>query len=122
MIFSTHDMDMAEKLCDTIFMIFKGRKVLDGSIDSIQARYPANRVRVRFADAEKQVPRLPMVVETSQQGRFHLLTLRDPQDAPALMAALAEHGDLHLFEVVKPSLHDVFIRIAKPDPVEMTTA
>ena len=121
-IFSTHDMDMAEKLCDTIFMIFKGRKVLDGSIDSIQARYPANRVRVRFADSEKQVPRLPMVVETSQQGRFHLLTLRDPQDAPPLMAALAEHGDLHLFEVVKPSLHDVFIRIAKPDPVEMTTA
>ena len=121
-IFSTHDMDMAEKLCDTIFMIFKGRKVLDGSIDSIQARYPANRVKVRFADPEKQIPRLPMVVEASQQGRFHLLTLRDPQDAPALMAALAEHGDLHLFEVVKPSLHDVFIRIAKPDPVEMTTS
>ena len=37
-VFSTHDMGAAEKICDRIFMIFKGRKVLDGSLESIQAR------------------------------------------------------------------------------------
>ncbi len=47
-VFSTHDMDMAEKMCDTIFMIFEGRKVLDGTLDSIQSQYPADRVRGRF--------------------------------------------------------------------------
>ena len=119
-IFSTHDMDMAEKLCDTIFMIFKGKKVLDGTIDSIQARYPANRVRVRFADPETQLPFLPSVTESFQHGRLHMLTLRSADEAPAVLQQLVAHGELHLFEVVKPSLHDVFIQIAKPDPVELS--
>ena len=50
-VFSTHDMGAAEKLCDRIFMIFKGRKVLDGSLDSIQHEYGHDTVRVRLAPA-----------------------------------------------------------------------
>lgn len=118
-IFSTHDMDMAEKLCDTIFMIFKGRKVLDGTIDSIQAQYPADRLRVRLANPRTSLPTMPQVVDSIVQGRNHLLTLRDAGDAPAVMSQLNDAGELHLFEVVKPSLHDIFLQIAKPDPVEM---
>lgn len=118
-IFSTHDMDMAEKLCDTIFMIFKGKKVLDGTIDSIQARYPANRVRIRFASPDQALPFMPNVTESHQNGRFHMLTLRSADDAPAVLQQLAAQGELHLFEVVKPSLHDVFIQIAKPDSMEL---
>ena len=44
-VFSTHDMEMAARMCDTIFMIFNGRKVLDGTLAAIQAEYPADRVR-----------------------------------------------------------------------------
>ncbi len=36
-IFSTHDMDIAERMCDTIFMIFRGKKVLDDTLEAIQA-------------------------------------------------------------------------------------
>ncbi len=46
-VFSTHDMTTAEKLCDRIFMIFKGNKVLDGSLDDIQSEYGQDTVRVR---------------------------------------------------------------------------
>src|SRR5213075_690596 len=46
-VFSTHDMATAEKMCDRIFMIFRGRKVLDGSLESIQDQYGADTVRVR---------------------------------------------------------------------------
>ncbi|MBP6715657.1 MAG: ATP-binding cassette domain-containing protein, partial [Acidobacteria bacterium] len=38
-VFSTHDMGAAERLCDRIFMIFKGQKVLDGTLDEIQSTY-----------------------------------------------------------------------------------
>src|SRR5262249_8267045 len=48
-VFSTHDMGTAEKMCDRIFMIFKGRKVLDGTLDDIQAEYGFDTVRVRTA-------------------------------------------------------------------------
>ena len=122
MIFSTHDMDMAEKLCDTIFMIFKGKKVLDGTIDSIQAQFPANRLRVRFGDGRSELPTMPEVTETIVQGRDHLLTMSDVNDSGKVMKRLAAAGDLHHFEVVKPSLHDIFIQIAKPDPVEMANS
>ena len=47
MIFSTHDMNVAEKMCDFIFMIFKGRKVLDGTLDSIQDEYGSDTIRLR---------------------------------------------------------------------------
>src|SRR6476659_1813171 len=48
-VFSTHDMSTAERMCDRIFMIFRGRKVLDGSLESIQDQYGADTVRVRSA-------------------------------------------------------------------------
>ena len=45
-VFSTHDMSVAERLCDRIFMIFKGRKVLDGTLDEIQSLYGHDTIRL----------------------------------------------------------------------------
>ena len=50
MIFSTHDMDIAERMCDTIFMIYRGRKVLDGTLAAIQSHYGRDTLRVRMGD------------------------------------------------------------------------
>ena len=47
-ILSTHDMGVAESLCDSIFMIFRGKKVLDGSLASIQASYGSDTIRVEI--------------------------------------------------------------------------
>ena len=60
-IFSTHDMSIAERMCDTIFMIFEGRKVLDGPLSTIQNEYPANRVKIRLANGAKLPNDLPGV-------------------------------------------------------------
>jgi ABC-2 type transport system ATP-binding protein len=117
-LFSTHDMDMAEKMCDTIFMIFKGRKVLDGTLDSIQAAYPANQIRIRVAE-EGPLPELPGVADSNGgrsigNGRFHEFALEDPSHAQPLLQQLANQRTVTHFEVVRPSLHDIFVRIARP--------
>lgn len=71
-VFSTHDMSVAERLCDRIFMIFKGRKVLDGTLDEIQSIYGYDTIRVRTeAGAERlsqpvQVENLELVERTSE--------------------------------------------------------
>lgn len=44
-VFSTHDMSVAERFCDRIFMIFKGHKVLDGTLDQIQSIYGYDTIR-----------------------------------------------------------------------------
>ena len=49
-IFSTHDMAVAERMCDFIFMIFKGRKVLDGTLSSIQQEYGSDTLRIRIEE------------------------------------------------------------------------
>ena len=113
-VFSTHDMDMAEKMCDTVFMIFKGKKVLDGSMDEIQSRYPANRVRGAFGGPDQSLPSLPNVNEVVEHGRYYELTLDEASQSKALLQMLANQREVMHFEVVKPSLHDIFVHIAKP--------
>jgi ABC-2 type transport system ATP-binding protein len=114
-IFSTHDMDVAERLCDTILMIFKGKKVLDGSMDAIHAQYPANHVRVRLDQPNAELPQVNGVHSIERIGRFFEFVLTDPRGSNAVLRQLAERVTVEHFEIVKPSLHDIFIHIAQPE-------
>ncbi len=72
-IFSTHDMSVAERMCDFIFMIFRGRKVLDGTLSAIQDQYGADTVRVRLADAAAAVRDLTGVERVEDYGQMQEL-------------------------------------------------
>ena len=69
-VFTTHDMAAAEKMCDRIFMIFKGRKVLDGTLDEIQAQYGFDTVRVRTAAGAAALAGLPGVESVNDYGQL----------------------------------------------------
>ncbi len=111
-IFSTHDMDVAEQMCDTIFMIFQGKKVLDGTLDSIQDRYPANRLRIRFEDADYQPPALSQVLDWTAERKHFVATLRSTEQSQAVLEQLVPTGQLTHFEIIRPSLHEIFVQIA----------
>jgi ABC-2 type transport system ATP-binding protein len=112
-VFSTHDMGVAERLCDRIFMIFKGRKVLDGTLDDIQSLYGHDTIRLRTDDGMEALMGLEGIDDVNDQGNIQEVTWRgDPQ---ALLAALISRTRVSLFEVARPSLHDIFVRIASPD-------
>jgi ABC-2 type transport system ATP-binding protein len=112
-VFSTHDMTVAEEMCDRIFMIFKGAKVLDGTLDQIQARYGHDTVRVRTEAGRAALAGDPGVEAVSDYGNLQEVRLTgDPQ---AFLARLAARTSVFHFEVTRPSLHDIFVRIAKPD-------
>ena len=111
-VFSTHDMSTAEKMCDRIFMIFRGRKVLDGSLESIQDQYGADTVRVRTSTGAAALAGMPDVEAVNDFGQMQEVRVKgDPQ---AFLARLAERGAVYHFEVTRPSLQDIFVRIAKP--------
>lgn len=112
-IFSTHDMDMAEKMCDRVFMIYKGKKVLDGTLDSIKSGYGANAVRVRMANGIALPSHLEGVSDRIEHGRFTDLQLESESLRSKVLAALTQVGDVEHFETVRPSLHDIFVRIAR---------
>jgi len=109
-VFSTHDMSTAEKMCDRIFMIYKGRKVLDGTLEDIQAAYGLDTVRVRSAGGSSALTGLPGVETINDYGQLQEVRLAgDPQ---AFLQQLAARTSVYHFEVARPSLHDIFVRIA----------
>src|SRR5947207_8373589 len=69
-VFSTHDMAVAEKMCDFLFMIHKGKKVLDGTLEAIQSAYAADTVRVRLEEQTAGWHDLPGVEAVRDLGRF----------------------------------------------------
>ena len=114
-IFSTHDMSMAEKLCDFIFMIYKGRKVLDGTLDAIRSGYGRDTVRVELEGGARLLHGLPGVSRVTDYGRGQELRLEPAADPQEILAAVIARGPVSRFEVVHPSLHDIFVRIAGAD-------
>lgn len=114
-LFSTHDMEMAEKMCNTIFMIFNGKKVLDGTLDSIQAAYPANRIRLRL-EGGQSIPDLNGVLPSSPflNGPYTELMLQPHADSQTVLRDLVQQRTVTHFEVIRPSLHDIFVSIASP--------
>ena len=118
-IFSTHDMAVAEKMCDSIFMIYRGEKVLDGTMDEIQARYGQDTLRVRLESGAQDFNHLPRVDKVTDFGRLKELKLAEGADTQEVLQALLQRGRVEHFEVTRPSLHDIFVRIAGPDAREV---
>jgi len=114
-IFSTHVMSHAERICERIVVISAGRLVFDGTIEDARALLP-RRVRVRGAGVEDALSRLPDVAQAlpSSDGREGVIELRlhegaNPQEM--LKIAFEQGVALEVFEVVDPNLHEVFVHL-----------
>lgn len=117
-IFSTHDMSVAEQMCDFIFMIYKGKKVLDGTIDSIKNRYGQDTIRVRVADRQGSLESIPGVERVIDFGQLQELRITPETNTQDVLNALMKLGRVTHFELAHPSLHDIFVRIAGPEAQE----
>jgi ABC-2 type transport system ATP-binding protein len=111
---STHDMCSAERMCDAICMIFRGQKVLDGTLRSIQDRYGGNMLRVRTQEGIF-LNELPGVVESTERPHYQELHLATDADPQVILRAIAARAHIEHFELAKPSLHDIFVRIVRTD-------
>jgi ABC-2 type transport system ATP-binding protein len=111
-VFSTHDMATAERMCDRIFMIFRGRKVLDGTLQQIQEQYGVDTIRLRTSGGAAALAGMAGVESVNDFGQLQEIRLKG--DAQAFLSRIAERTSVYHFEVTRPSLHDIFVRIAKP--------
>ncbi len=121
-ILSTHDMQLAETMCDYIFMIFRGKKVLDGTLASIQDRYGEDTIRVAAEGGFAAVQNLPGVDQIRDLGQVQELRLTRGADPQEVLRALVAQARVTSFSLMKPSLHDIFMRIAGPAAEEVHNA
>jgi ABC-2 type transport system ATP-binding protein len=113
-LFSTHDMNAAETLCDFLCMIFEGRKVLDGTVASIREQYGSDTIRLQVDGGAACLEGLPGVEAVTDLGRWQELRVRQGQDPQAILRAVLSRTRVRSFELARPSLNDIFIRIASP--------
>ncbi|MBM4004755.1 MAG: ATP-binding cassette domain-containing protein [Planctomycetes bacterium] len=111
-LFSTHDMSVAEQMCDSICMIHRGRKVLDGPLDEVRRQYGEDTIRVRTGLTNSELLRLDGVMRINDLGRMRELRMRQGADVQSILRNLVQAGPLEHFELGHPTLHDIFLRIA----------
>jgi ABC-2 type transport system ATP-binding protein len=110
-LFSTHVMHEAERLCDFLVLIDRGRVVVDGTLDQIRAGHEANAVSVELEGDAGFVRTLPMVQAVKPDGRRLEVTLRDEADPQELLLALVARARVRTFEIRQPSLHEIFVQL-----------
>jgi len=118
-IFSTHDMNVAETMCDFIFMIHKGKKVLDGTLTSIQASYGRNNILINCEGERAVMDNLKGVTKIRDFGKLQELQIADDADPQNIISMLMSRTQVYSFEITRPSLHDIFVRIANPADEEV---
>ncbi|MHC4720944.1 MAG: ATP-binding protein DrrA1-3 family domain-containing protein, partial [Planctomycetota bacterium] len=109
-IFSTHVMHEAEKLCDFILLINKGKSILDDRLDRIRSRQSAHTVSVELEGDTSFVETLPMVKAVKSEGNRLDVTLTDA-DTQQFLQALMQRARVRAFEVKVPSLHEIFVNL-----------
>ncbi len=117
-IFSTHDMAMAERMCDYIFMIYEGKKVLDGTLDKIQDQYGLDTLRIQSDLGTEALKGLKGIDNVNDFGKLQEIRLEEGVDPQNILAELLKKTRISKFELTKPSLNDIFIRIAAPERKE----
>jgi ABC-2 type transport system ATP-binding protein len=117
-IFSTHDMAMAERMCDYIFMIYQGKKVLDGTLDDIQDQYGNDTLRIQSGLGAEGLKAVRGIEHVNDFGKLQEIRLEEGVDAQMILAELLKKTRISKFEITKPSLNDIFIRIAAPERKE----
>lgn len=118
-LFSTHVMEQAEKLCDYICMISRGRKVLDGKLGEVKSRFGRNSVQIAFEGDGQFMGSLPGVKEMTEFNNYVELRLADDIRPDTILKAAVERLTVYRFEVMEPSLYDIFIDTAKVPPEEL---
>lgn len=119
-IFSTHTMQHAERLCDRFLIIAKGGKQFEGTLDEARRLFPPKLV-IRTADDIAALRRAPGVIDIVERGgegasRDYVIELKTGADPNAVLSAAFEAGiRMTRFEHSGASLHDIFVALAGED-------
>lgn len=109
-ILSSHRMEQVEMMCDSICLIDRGRKVLDGVLAEIKRQYGKNTVRVEFSGNADFLDQPSVVERVNRFGATVEVKLRPGADAQELLRRAVTNGtSIRRFELIEPPLNDIFI-------------
>ena len=109
---SSHQMNMVEELCDRLFMIHRGQRVIYGPIDEVKAKYANFKCTLHGNNNVEQLKALPDVMDVEQENDRSVLYLAENVNPNAWLRSLSDDLDICELSLDRISLHEIFIRIA----------
>jgi ABC-2 type transport system ATP-binding protein len=106
---STHQMDQAEKLCHSICLVNHGRVVLDGDMNQIKGRFGACNVQIKYDGDARFLQESRLVQSFNDYGNYVEVRLAPGADTQELLKLASSGARLSKFEVMEPSLEEIFI-------------
>ncbi|MBL4854510.1 MAG: ATP-binding cassette domain-containing protein [Robiginitomaculum sp.] len=114
-IFSTHVMEHAERLCDKIVLLSQGEKIFDGTLKQALAHAP-RRLEIETPDAKAKTVFMPLADQITRDGDTYKIELRPDKEARHVLAASVKAKlNLIRFEPEKASLHEAFVNLVGPN-------
>jgi ABC-2 type transport system ATP-binding protein len=110
-VFSTHQMEQVEKLCDNICLINKGKEVLGGALTEIKKQYGTNSVHIEYEGDGSFLKNIGFVKRADVYQNYAELELDDIQRSGELLSKLDGKLNLRKFEIVEPSLNSIFVNV-----------
>jgi ABC-2 type transport system ATP-binding protein len=119
-LFSTHIMEQAEKLCDRLCIIARGKKLIDGTLTDVKRTHGGKHVVIAFDGSQGGAQQIfadrRVVARINDFGQHAELELADGADAQEILRALVNSGArLSRFELASPSLHKIFVDLVGPE-------
>jgi ABC-2 type transport system ATP-binding protein len=102
-------METAERLCRAIVLINKGKVVLSGALSEVKSRFGKSSVVIEFEGDGSFLKTAPGVARADVSGEYAELRLQPDASAQALLRACVDRLNIRRFEVVAPTLHNIFI-------------
>ena len=110
-LFSTHQMEQVERLCDSITLIDGGKAVLQGDLRQIKSSYGRNNVQIEYEGNGDFLQYSALVQSYNNFGNYVEVRLAPGADAQELLRSVAAHSRVSKFELVEPSLEEIFIDV-----------
>ncbi len=108
-LFSTHRMDTVERLCDSIVLVNHGKAVLSGELREVKARFGRNHVQMEYEGDGAFLEQKQLVQSFNNYGNYVEVRLAPGADAQDLLKTAAARSRLNKFELMEPSLEEIFI-------------
>jgi len=108
-IFSTHQMEQVEKICDTICLINNGKKVLFGKLKEIKRNYGAKIINLEFDGKGEQLQYIENLKDIKISDSRFRAELVDQNKLNSVLREIMSRVDVNHFEVLEPSLEQIFI-------------
>jgi ABC-2 type transport system ATP-binding protein len=119
-VFSTHVLEQAEKLCDEICLMARAKKILEGRMGERKRRFSENQVRVSIDASLGEVASLPGVVSAQAVNGGYILALQPGTDERDFLKRTLEKYSVEAFSRKEPDLEEIYLRAVKDAGLEET--